>query len=381
MTQGLILDYLQHSPDIGREAALAARGAIIGRSTIGAHPVLAAYATLRADGESIRVGANAWFGEHATVHIADSIMGAVIGNDVTVGRHGLVHACLLGDGVVVGESAVVMDGASVGPNALIAADSVVPPRKALPGGFVYAGHPARPVRAIDPAELAGIARDLRAGVVAPLLASTRLPEWAELVSRLVDAPGPLRRQDGRSPTIARAYVAPTAVVAGAVEVADDSSVFFGCAVSAGDGRIVIGPRSNVQDNSLLATDRRRGDLVLGAGVTIGHNVEIGSAMIGDDVLIGMGSRLGDEVVVEAGACIAAGAWVDPGTVVPAGWIWAGRPARAFREIKDSERREFARAGAVYVRYASAYRDASSPGSLTAQPRVAVGSEADGGSRS
>ncbi|MGA8030848.1 MAG: hypothetical protein WCB48_00515, partial [Casimicrobiaceae bacterium] len=87
------------------------------------------------------------------------------------------------------------------------------------------------------------------------------------------------------------------------------------------------------------------------------------------------------VVVEAGACIAAGAWVDPGTVVPAGWIWAGRPARTFREIKDSERREFARAGEVYVRYASAYRDASSPGSLTAQPKVPAGSEADGGSRS
>jgi len=355
MTQGLILDYLQHSPDVGREAALAARGAIIGRSTVGAHPVLAAYATIRADGESIRIGANAWFGEHATVHIADSVMGAVVGDDATVGRYGLVHACTLADGVVVGESAVVMDGASVGQGALIAADSVVPPRKELPGGFVYAGHPAKAVRAIEPGELAGIARDLRAGLVAPLLASTRLPAWAELVSRLVDGPGPLRPQDGRSPTIARAYIAPTSIVAGAIDVADDSSVFFGCALSAGDGRIVIGPRSNVQDNSILATDRRRGDLVLGAGVTIGHNVEMGSAIIGDGVLIGMGARLGDEVVVEAGACIAAGAWVDPGTVVPAGWIWAGRPARAFREIKDSERREFARAGEVYVRYANAYR--------------------------
>lgn len=355
MTQGLILDYLQHSPAIGRDADLAARGAIIGRSTVGAHPVLAEYATLRADGESIRVGADAWFGEHATVHIADSLLGAVIGNDVTVGRYGLVHACTLGDGVVVGESAVVMDGATVGPGALIAADSVVPPRKALPGGFVYAGHPAKPVRAIEPGELAGIARDLRAGVVAPLLASTRLPGWAGLVSRLPGGPGPLRPQDGRSPTIARAYIAPTSIVAGAIEVADDSSVFFGCALAAGDGRIVIGERSNVQDNSILATDRRRGDLVLGAGVTIGHNVEMGSAIVGDGVLIGMGARLGDEVVVEAGACIAAGAWVEPGTVVPAGWIWAGRPARAFREIKDAERREFARAAEVYVRYANAYR--------------------------
>lgn len=355
MTQGLILDYLRHSPDVGARAAVAGQAAIIGRSAIGERPSLAAYATIRADGESIRIGADAWFGEHATVHIADSIMGAVIGNGVSVARYGLVHACVLGDDVVVGESAVVMDGSRIGAGALIAADSVVPPRKELPGGFVYAGHPAQPLHAISPEELADIAGALRGGAVDPLLASTRLPGWTELVSRLAGGPGPLRMQDGRVPAIARAYVAPTSIVAGAVDVADDSSVFFGCAVSAGDGRIVIGPRSNVQDNSILATDSRRGDLVLGAGVTIGHNVEIGSATIGDDVLIGMGARLGDEVIVEAGACVAAGAWVEPRSVVPAGWIWAGRPARAFREIRDSERREFARAGEIYVRYTRAYR--------------------------
>lgn len=368
MTEGLILDYLQYSPAIGPEAVLADRGAIIGRSTLGAHPVLAAYATIRADGESIRVGANAWFGEHATVHIADSIRGAVIGNDVTVGRYGLVHACTLGHGVVVGESSVVMDGASVGAHALIAADSVVPPRKQLPGGFVYAGHPAKPLREIAPAEVAGIARDLREGRVAALLASTRLPAWPDVVARVADGPGPLRRQGGTMPRIARAYIAPTSIIAGAVDVADDSSVFFGCAIAAADGRIVIGPRSNVQDNSILATDRRRGDLILGAGVTIGHNVEIGSAIIGDAVLIGMGARLGDEVVVEAGACIAGGAWVERGSVVPAGWIWAGRPARPFREIKDTERLEFARAGEVYVRYAGAYREAPHPAPLPAGAR-------------
>ena len=104
----------------------------------------------------------------------------------------------------------------------------------------------------------------------------------------------------------------------------------------------------MQDNSILATDRARGDLVLGAGVTIGHNVELGSGTIGDDALIGMGSRVGDGVVVERGGCIGAGAWVEPGTVVPAGWIWAGRPARAFRELKPAERAEFARARDIYV---------------------------------
>ncbi|HEY7788543.1 MAG TPA: gamma carbonic anhydrase family protein [Casimicrobiaceae bacterium] len=356
MTQGLVLDYLQYRPTLGPDLHVAEHGALIGRSTIGGQSVLRDYATIRADGENIRVGANAWFGDHATVHIADQIRGAVVGDDVTVGRYGIVHACTLGDGVVIGESSVVMDGASVGSNALIAADSVVPPRKTLPGGFVYAGHPAKPVREISRAELADDAQALRHGNPPPALRSAHLPEWADVVQTLPEqAGGPLHTLCGRRPPLGSAYVAPTAMVAGDVELGEDASVFFGCAVCAGDGRIVIGARTNVQDNCILATGARRGDLVIGAGVTIGHNVQMGSGTIGDDALIGMGSRVADNVIVERGACIGAGAWVEPGTVVPAGWIWAGRPARAFRKLKSAEREEFARARDIYVTYSRDYR--------------------------
>lgn len=356
MKQGMILDYLQYTPHIGPGLRVAERGALIGRAKVGGQSALRDYATLRADGENIFVGGNAWFGDHATVHIADEIRGTVIGDGVTVGRYGVVHACTVGDGVVIGESSVVMDGASVGPQAMIAADSVVPPRKDLPGGFVYAGHPAKPVREIGREELAGYARATRDGKPSPELASVRLPPWADVVQALPRQPGgPLHALAGRAPRIGRAYVAPTAIVAGDVRMDDDAGIFFGCAVHAGHGRIVIGMRTNVQDNCMLATDDRRGDLVLGAGVTIGHNVQLGSGTIGDDALIGMGSRVGDNVVVERGACIGAGAWVEPGTIVPAGWIWAGRPARAFRELKPAEREEFARARDIYVGYSTDYR--------------------------
>jgi carbonic anhydrase/acetyltransferase-like protein (isoleucine patch superfamily) len=355
----VILDYLHHHPDIGAGARIAGRGAVIGRSRIGARPTVGEYATVRADGEHIGIGANAWFGEHATVHIADQVLGASVGDDVTVGRYGIVHACTLGHGVVIGESSVVMDGARVGDYALIAADTVVPPRKDLPGGYIYAGHPAKRMRAIARDELASLARSLRAGSVPPELASSRLPDFAAVVRPLPrDEDDVLRALHGRAPRVTDGFVAPTAIVAGDVEIAEDASVFFGCAVWAGDGRIVIGPRTNVQDNCILATDRRRGELVLGTGVTVGHDVVLGSGTIADDALIGMGSRVGDRVVVERGACIGAGAWVEPGTVVPAGWIWAGRPARAFRELKPEERAEFARARDIYVTYSNDYRRAA-----------------------
>jgi len=355
MKQGLILDYLHYRPDVGVALRMAARGALIGRAAIGPHADVGDYATVRADGENIRIGANAWFADHATAHIADEILGAVIGDDVTVGRYGVVHACTLGDGVVIGESSVVMDGASVGAYAMIAADSVVPPRKTLPGGFIYAGHPAKPLREIARDETAGHAQAMRDGRPPAELASTHLPPWADVVQALPQTGAPLHSLHGRSPRVGAAYVAPTAIVAGEVTVADDAGIFFGCAVCAGDGRVVIGTRTNVQDNCILATDSRRGDLVLGAGVTIGHNAQLGPATVGDDALIGMGSRVGDNVVVERGACIGAGAWVEPGTFVPAGWIWAGRPARAFRQLKPAEIQEFARARDIYVGYSRAYR--------------------------
>ena len=173
--------------------------------------------------------------------------------------------------------------------------------------------------------------------------------------------GPLYAKAGRSPSVRNAYVAPTAALIGDVALAARSSVFFGCVLDAGDARISIGACTNVQDNSLLVTDRAHGDLVVGERVTIGHNVRMSSGRVDDEALIGMGAIVGDHVVVERGACIGAGAWVEPGTVVDAGWIWAGRPARPFRAVKPAERTEFTRACDVYIRYGGDYLSAARGG--------------------
>jgi len=351
---GLVLPYVEHSPALAAPYDLAAMAAVLGRTSAGAGMNMRAFATVRADGESIRIGRNFFAGERATAHIWDGNLGTTIGDDVTVGRFGLVHACTLGDGVVVAEHATVMDGAEVGPRALIGPGSVVPPRKKLAGGFLYAGHPAAPVREISRAEVAAAAEAIRAGHASALVASDDLPAMA-VDAYVGDAsPGPLHVLRGRRPAIGRAYVAPTAVVAGDVQLADDAGIYFGCVVVADGARIAIGQRTNVQDNTFLVTDAAHGDLVVGENVTFGHNVRMGAGRIEDDALIGMASRVGHGVVVERGACIAAGAWVEPGTVVQAGWIWAGRPARPFREVKPGERAAFAEGVAVYVRYGRAY---------------------------
>src|SRR5882672_1815748 len=347
------LPYLQYHAAVGAGAVIARTAAIIGRSECGAGLTLRDYATLRADGEHIRIGDNAYFGERATAHIADAKTGATIGDDVTVARFALVHACSLGDRVVVGEGVAVMDGAVIGDDAVIAADSIVSPGKKLAGGWLYRGVPAQPVREITPAEARAAAHSIRQGNPQPAVQSVVLPALSGADPE-AGANGFERAvvRGSRSPT---SYIAPTALLAGDVDLGDDAGIYFGCVVDAHDGRIVIGARTNVQDNAFLITSSARGALVLGIGATIGHNVQMGSGRFGDDALIGMMSRVEDDVVVEDGGCIAGGAWVERGTVVKAGWIWAGRPARPFRELRPAERTEFARGRDIYVEYGSVYR--------------------------
>lgn len=350
--------YHEFFPDLAPPVTSAPTAAVIGRTVAGPGLELRGLATLRADGEWVRIGRNGFFAERATVHIAHAMLGATIGDDVTVGRFGLVHACTLEDGVVVADGATVMDGAVVGAHALIAPGALVPPRKHVAGGFLHEGNPASPLRELTRAELAEAARGIRNGTRTTLGTSDHLPPL-DMTPFVAEGPfaGTLHPLHGTGPRIANAFVAPTAALVGDVQVGNDASIFYGCVLAAGGARIVVGERTNVQDNTLIVTDRARGDVVIGREVTIGHNVRMGAGRFGERSLIGMASIVGDHVVVEPGGCIAAGAHVEAGTVVKAGWIWAGRPARPFREVKDREREMFASAVAIYIEYGAAYRAA------------------------
>ena len=237
----------------------------------------------------------------------------------------------------------------------LAPGCVVPPRKVLPEATSTRATPRpRRARSRAPSSRPRRPRSARAAP-SPLVTSDDLPPLDGGDFR-GDAPaaGPLHGLRGRIPSIGDAFVAHSAIVAGDVRLADDAGIYFGCVVHAGAARIAIGRRTNVQDNTFLVTDAGQGDLVVGENVTFGHNVRMGAGRIEDDALIGMASRVAHGVIVERGACIAAGAWVEPGTVVKAGWIWAGRPARAFREVRPAEREAFAYGVDVYVRYGRVY---------------------------
>lgn len=348
----IVIPYLQDFPRIGSGTTAHETSAVIGRTELGAGCHLEPLATLRADGEQIRVGPDGWFGEASTVHIADSLFPAHVGAHVTVGRYGLVHACTVADECVIGESAVVMDGSEVGPGSVIAAESLVPPGKTLEGGWLYAGAPARPVERISSERLDRLHRVLRG-------TAGRTDDISDLDARIVRATNPvgaLRREPGAGAAdlkTADAYVAPSASIAGEVQLARDSSVWFGVEIDADGAVVELGEASNIQDHSRLYLARGE-RLRIGRRVTVGHNVRMYACEIEDEAIVGMGSTIGKGTVVRAGGCVAAGAVTEPGTEVAAGQIWSGRPARTSRALSPQNRMLFAIGIDVYVGYAKNY---------------------------
>ena len=350
-----ILPYLGTFPDLANPE-LGPETALIGRIAMAERARLDRLVTLRADGHDIRVGADCRFLGRATVHIADSIYPTIMGARITVGRYALVHACTVADDCVIGDAAVIMDNAQVGPGAVVAAGALIPPGKQHEGGWLHAGNPARPVREVGAEERESLRRILIEGGASDIVRYDNLPPLDMVPYRPADAgPGPIYALGGAAPRIDPAcFVASTAVVAGDVVTADNVGIFFACALRAEGAEISIGPRSNIQDNSILLARAETGPITIGADVTVGHNVRLGACAVADAALIGMGAEVGDGVVVEDGGLIAARALVEAGTVVKAGHIWAGRPAREFRPVKPEEEAFFRLGKDVYVGYARNY---------------------------
>ena len=132
-----------------------------------------------------------------------------------------------------------------------------------------------------------------------------------------------------------AFVAPTAVVVGAVTMGPRSSIWYGAVARADAEVIEIGEGSNIQDGCTLHSDPGF-PLLVGRDVTVGHRVVLHGARIDDDVLVGMGSVVMSGAHIGAGSIVAAGAVVTRNTVVPPGSVVAGIPAKVVRPATDDD---------------------------------------------
>ena len=165
---------------------------------------------------------------------------------------------------------------------------------------------------------------------------------------------PLYALDDLVPQISpSAYVSPDAVVIGDVRIGDEASVWPGAVLRGDHGHIVVGPRTSVQDGTVVHTTHEW-PTVIGAECVVGHNVHLEGCVIEDRCLIGSGSVVLNRARVQTGSVVGACALVTEDAVVPAGSMALGVPARS-RPMQGDEQakwidmgvREYVESGARY----------------------------------
>lgn len=144
-----------------------------------------------------------------------------------------------------------------------------------------------------------------------------------------------------------AYIAPTAVVIGAVTMGPRSSLWPGTIARADHSPISIGEDTNIQDCSSMHADPGF-PLTIGARVSAGHKVILHGCTIHDDVLIGMGSIVMNGAEIGSGSIVGAGALVTQGMKIPPNSMVLGAPAKVVRETTDAEREQIDRNWRGYV---------------------------------
>lgn len=147
--------FLRQRPKLGKNVFIAKNATVIGDVTLGAHASVWYGAVLRGDINRIVVGHHSNIQDNAVLHLADDFP-CLLGNWVTVGHSAIVHACKVGDEVLVGMGAVILDGAVIGRQSLIGAKALVTQGTKIPPGSLVLGAPAKVVRKLTKEERAGL---------------------------------------------------------------------------------------------------------------------------------------------------------------------------------------------------------------------------------
>ena len=132
----------------------------------------------------------------------------------------------------------------------------------------------------------------------------------------------------------RCFLAENAAVIGDVVMGDDCSIWYSAVLRGDVNPIIMGDRVNIQDGAVLHTLHKRSVVEIGNDVSVGHNVVIHGAKVGNNVLVGMGAILMDNAVIPDNTIIAAGAVVLSNQVLEPG-IYAGIPAKKVKEGSEA----------------------------------------------
>lgn len=152
----------------------------------------------------------------------------------------------------------------------------------------------------------------------------------------------------------QAFIAQTATIIGDTRVGNGSGIWYGCVVRGDVNEIRIGKRTNIQDLTMIHCAELGQGTYLGDDITVGHSAVLHACTIEDNAFIGIQACVMDDCLIERGAMVAAGALLTPGKIVPAGEVWAGRPARKLRDINQNDLDFFEINRQRYARLAQEY---------------------------
>ncbi|MFN3946335.1 MAG: gamma carbonic anhydrase family protein [Allosphingosinicella sp.] len=161
-----LIDFHGKSPRVHPDAFVAPGARLIGDIEIGPEASIWYNCVLRGDVNRIRIGARTNIQDGTVLHVDSPRPGheaghpTLIGEEVLIGHMAMVHGCILHDRAFVGLGSIVMDGCEIESDAMLAAGAMLTPGKTIPRGQLWAGRPAKFVRELGEAELAG----MRAGV-------------------------------------------------------------------------------------------------------------------------------------------------------------------------------------------------------------------------
>ena len=149
------------------------------------------------------------------------------------------------------------------------------------------------------------------------------------------------------------FIAPNATILGDVTFGEEISIWYGAVIRADKDRIVIGDRSNLQDNAVLHTSSGH-PVLIGTEVSIGHGAILHGCRIADRVLVGMGAIILNGAEIGENSLLGAGTVVTEGTRIPSGSVVVGVPGKPIKQVSDEQREHIVKNAGNYWDLARSY---------------------------
>jgi len=152
----MLYEFLGAQPKVNESNFIAPSADIIGDVELGEESSVWFNCTIRGDVNSIRIGSRSNVQDNTCIHVTNQTHPTNIGNQVTIGHSAMIHGCTIKDRVLIGIQTILLDGAVVESDCIVAAGSLVAPGKVMPSGWMCMGRPAKPVRKLTDEEIASI---------------------------------------------------------------------------------------------------------------------------------------------------------------------------------------------------------------------------------